>query len=81
MTFRLMRPSERTTGVKLRPTPNFLNLIVVVQAPVAGSQVRRRDREFAAGQEGRALAGDGGEVRLGQRADDAGPLHRLQWSR
>ena len=23
--FKLMRPSERTTGVKARPMPNFLN--------------------------------------------------------
>ena len=36
MTFRLMRPSLSTTGVKLRLTPNFLNSIEgwqVVGAP------------------------------------------------
>src|SRR5690349_24240664 len=31
MTLRLMRPSDRTTGVKFRPTPNFLNWICVWQ--------------------------------------------------
>src|SRR5262249_40876516 len=36
------------------------------------------DREFAAGQEVGALAGDRGQGRLRQRADDAGALHRAQ---
>ena len=39
MTFRLMRPSDITTGVKLRPTPNFLNWIASWQARVVVSHV------------------------------------------
>ena len=37
MTLRLMRPSASTTGVKLRPTPNFLNWIWYWQFAVAPS--------------------------------------------
>lgn len=40
ITFRLMRPSASTTGVKLRPTPNFLNCTEVWQLRVVGSQVK-----------------------------------------
>ena len=83
MTLRLMRPSDRTTGVKFRPTPNFFHWIWYWQFPtapvvVAVAGVAGRDREFAAGQEVGALARDRGQVRLGQRADDAGALHRAQ---
>ena len=74
-----MRPSDSTTGVKFRPTPNFLNWIWYWQFRVDGiAGEARRDRKFAAGQEVRGFAGDRGEVRLGQRADHAGALHRAQ---
>ncbi len=47
--------------------------------PVAVSQLYPGvDRELAAGEERRALAGDRGQVRLRQGADDAGTFHRLQ---
>ena len=39
ITLRLMRPSDSTTGVKFRPTPNFLNWIWIWQLRVVGSQV------------------------------------------
>ena len=39
-TLRLIRPSDITTGVKFRPTPNFLNWIWVWQFRVVGSQVK-----------------------------------------
>src|SRR6202022_3682019 len=40
ITWRLIRPSVSTTGVKLREIPNFLKLIWVVQTCVTGSQVK-----------------------------------------
>ena len=82
ITLRLMRPSDRTIGVKFRPTPNFLNWIWVWQMDgcrVAGEA--GRDREFAAGQEVRGFAGDRSQVGLRQRAYDAGTLHGAQASR
>ena len=39
-TLRLILPSDMTTGVKFRPTPNFLNWIWVWQFRVVGSQVK-----------------------------------------
>src|ERR1700728_3459409 len=79
-TLRLMRPWLRTTGVKLRATPNFLKSIEGWQgegAPAAAGEAVKH-RKFAAGVEGRLLSGDSGEIRLGERVDDAGLLHRLQ---
>ena len=83
-TFMLMRPSPSTTGVKDRLTPNFLKSICCWQIGGIAWSCRRtavRDREFAAGEEGRGLAGNRGEVRLRERPDDAGAFHRVAGSR
>ena len=47
MTFRLMRPSERTTGVNTRLTPNFLNVICGWQ--IGGERVVSHDSPFGIG--------------------------------
>ena len=80
-----MRPSLSTTGVKFRLTPNFLNAIEgwqVVGAPgvldVGGAGKAVEDGKFAAGHEGRGFSGNRGQVRLGERVNHAGLLHRLQ---
>ena len=79
ITRRLIRPSVSTTGVKLSEMPNFLKLIWVrtdTRDRVAG--IAGGDRKFAAGDEGRGLAGDRRQVRFGQRAHHAGAFHRAQ---
>ena len=74
LTRRLMRPSDSTTGVKLRATPNGLNWMVMLPVwsrPVGtGNSPPARKRGD--------LAGDGGQRRLGQRPDHAGLLERAQ---
>ena len=47
MTFRLMRPSESTTGVNTRLTPNFLNVICGWQT--GGERVVSHDSPFGIG--------------------------------
>src|SRR6185369_2594057 len=47
MTFRLMRPSERTMGVNTRLTPNFLNVICGWQT--GGERVVSHDSPFGIG--------------------------------
>ena len=42
--------------------------------------LRDRHREFAASQEARRFAGDGGEVRFGENAEQAGALERFDRS-
>ena len=81
ITLRLMRPSDSTTGVNTRLTPNFLKSTLGWQT--GGDLVVSQDSplgigKFAAGQEGRGLARDRRQIRLGQRADHAGALHRAQ---
>ena len=61
-----MRPSARTIGVKARPTPYCLYSIVTEPR-----LLRDRDREFAAGEEAGGFARQRGQVRLGQRRDQA----------
>ena len=78
VTFRLMRPSDSTTGMKARLMPNFLNSTVGVHGLMAWQDTPVDDREFAAGQEVRSFAGDRRQIRFGQRADHAGALHRPQ---
>ena len=70
---RLMRPSDSTTGVKARPTPNSLKMTESLPSlSTTGIGI------FAAGQELGRLAGDGRQVGLGQRADQAVALQRAQ---
>ena len=69
---RLMRPSVMTTGLKETLTPNVFQL--TGDLPVVAGD---RHGELAAGQELRGLAGDGGEIGLGQRADEARALQLL----
>ncbi len=70
--FRLMRPSESTTGVKATPTPNSLKM---TERPpwlsTTGIGI------LAAGQELRRFTRHRGQVRLGQRAYEAVALERL----
>ena len=73
LTRRLMRPSDSTTGVKPSATPNGLKVMVMLPVGVAAG----RHRELAAGEEGGDLAGDRGQRRLGQGAEEAGLLERL----
>src|SRR5690242_8420524 len=47
MTFRLMRPSDSTTGVNTRLTPNFLNVIWGWQ--IGGERVVSHDSPFGIG--------------------------------
>src|SRR5689334_5353238 len=47
ITFRLIRPSVRTTGVKTRLTPNFLNVICGWQS--GGDRVVSHDNPFGMG--------------------------------
>ena len=81
ITLRLMRPSDSTTGVKTRLTPNFLKSICGWQT--GGDLVVSHDSPLGIGNsppatKARGLAGDRGQVRLGQRADHAGAVHRPQ---
>ena len=70
---RLITPSPSTVGVKARPTPYFLNSIVM------HAEVRRdRNGEFAAREEARGVARERRQVRLGEAAHDAALFQRLQ---
>jgi hypothetical protein len=75
-TRRLMRPSESTTGVKPRPTPNGLNSTFRVTSPSV-SRAADGDRELAAGQELGGLARHRGQRRLRQGPDKAVAFHGL----
>ena len=78
ITFRLMRPSDSTTGVNARLTPNVCHEYPAAPPTVFGGVGIRK---LAAGDESGAFAGDRGQGRLGQRVDHAGLLHGLQRGR
>ena len=67
-TRRLSRVGDITVGTTARLTPNVLNSTVMVVCAVGGI-AGDRDRELAAGQEARGLAGQRREVRLRQDGD------------
>ena len=70
--FRLITPSPSTVGVKARPTPYFLNSIVIVPRFDATGIGK-----LAAGEEARGVARERDQVRLGEAAHDAALLQRL----